>query len=88
MTEAERSELDMLEGRLKRRELTEFETNRLYFLRMRASGACTWREVLDQIDARLPHVEVSKESPWLQRLIRERHETMLPPPAEDDGELE
>lgn len=102
MTEAERSELDMLEGRAMRRELTEFERNRLHFLRLRASGACTWREVLDQIANRLKHTCVfdedgvqdqeclacdilDRESPWLQRLIRERHDTMLPPaPSEDE----
>lgn len=113
MTDAERSELEMLEGRAMRRALTEFEQSRLHWLRLRAQGVMTWREVLDIYAEVWPPTDMERESPFVQRMAREReelekqvaampslnlqpsgwagyevHGVMLPPPAEDDGELE
>lgn len=113
MTDAERSELEMLEGRAMRRALTEFEKNRLNYLRLRAQGVMTWREVLDIYAEVWPPSDMERESPFVQRMAREQreleaavermpplelkpqgwagyevHGVMLPPPAEDDGELE
>ena len=46
MTDAERSELEMLEGRLMRRELTEFEEERLCALRERQRAGKRFRMML------------------------------------------
>ncbi len=85
MTDEERGELAELERRCAAHALAERELDRLYFLRLRAAGVATWREVLDAISAQIGPEPVPTTYPaWLER----RHDVMLPPPGVDDGEVE
>lgn len=81
MTDAERIELDAMEVRCKAHALAERELDRLYYLRLRAAGVCTWREVVDAIQAQIGPEPMPTEYPaWCR--------TMLPPagPAEEETE--
>lgn len=79
MTDAERAELEMLEGRLMRRALTEFEEERLCALRERQRESRCFRAIYDEC---VPY------DPGL--FDRIRHVVMLPPPANwgDEEEAE
>lgn len=86
MTDAERIELDALELRCKAYALNESELDKLYYLRLRAAGVCTWQEVVDAIQASIPEEPASTVTTypaWFHR-----HEQMLPSAGPDDGETE
>lgn len=81
MTDAERIELDAMEARCKAHALAERELDRLYYLRLRAAGVCTWREVVDAIQEQIGPEPMPTEYPeWFR--------TMLPPagPVEEETE--
>lgn len=96
MTDAERSELEMLEGRAMRRPLTEFEEERLCALRDRERQSRRFGEFSNTLEAARPNpraitdaialLERMQRNEWVP--YRDVRPTMLPPPAEDDGELE
>ena len=53
---------------------SEAELDRLYYLRMRKAGVCTWGEVIAAINATFPVTDLMESVAWVERMHAQRLE--------------